>query len=102
MSENETETYLAQTLHISAGADAYDTYAKALLADRQILAWILRYTVREFRNMPISEIAACIGDDLAVGDIPIDPGLTHLFPHAGSAAGYHYQYPHRRKHAAGL
>lgn len=78
MSENETETYLAQTLHISAGADAYDTYAKALLADKQILAWILRYTVSEFRNMPIPEIAARIGDDLTVGDIPIDPGLTNL------------------------
>ena len=78
MSGNETETYLAQTLHMAAGVETYDTLARALLADKQILAWILRYTVAEFRDMSMSDIAACIGEDIVVGDTPIDPGLTNL------------------------
>lgn len=78
MSENETETYLAQTLHMVAGVETYDTLARALLADRQILAWILRYTVAEFRDMSMSDIAACIGEDIVVGNTPVEPGLTNL------------------------
>ena len=78
MSGNETETYLAQTLHMAAGVETYDTLVRALLADKQILAWILRYTVAEFRDMSMSDIAACIGEDIVVGDTPIDPGLTNL------------------------
>ncbi len=78
MSGNETETYLAQTLHMAAGVETYDTLARALLADKQILAWILQYTVAEFRDMSISDITACIGEDIVVGNTPIDPGLTNL------------------------
>lgn len=76
--ENKTETYLAQTLNMTAGADTYDTNAKALLADRQVLSWILKYTVQEFHDMDISDLMARIGDDIAVGSVPIDPGLTNL------------------------
>ena len=46
--ENKTETYLAQTLNITAGADTYDINAKALLADKQVLSWIL--IVNDIRN----------------------------------------------------
>ena len=77
-SENKTETYLAQTLNITAGADTYDINAKALLADKQVLSWILKYTIREFHDMAIPDIMACIGDDIAVGSVPVGPGLTGL------------------------
>lgn len=78
MSGNTAETYLAQTLHAAAGADVYDVHARALLADKQVLAWILKHTIREFRDMAIPEIAARIGEDIAVGSVPVDPGLTNL------------------------
>lgn len=76
--KSKTATYLAQTLNMTAGADTYDIHAKALLADRQVLSWILKYTVREFRDMDIPDIMGCIGDDITVGGIPVDPGLSSL------------------------
>lgn len=75
---NKTETYLSQTLSMTAGADTYDTQAKALLADKQVLSWILKYTIKEFHDMDIPDIIACIGDDIAIGNVPVDPGLTNL------------------------
>lgn len=72
------ETYLAQAVEAADGAGTYDTYARALLADKQILAWILKYAVVEFHDMEIGEIVACIGDDIEVGTRPVDPGLSNL------------------------
>ncbi len=73
-----TETNLAQTVEATNAAAAYDTNVKFLLADKQILSWILKYTIREFQNMAIGEITACIGDEIEVAAVPVDPGLTNL------------------------
>lgn len=73
-----TETYLAQAVEAAGAAGAYDTNVKYLLADRQILARILKYTMREFQDMPVAEIMNCIGDDIEVAAVPVDPGLTNL------------------------
>ena len=78
--ETKTETYLAQALNITASADTYDINAKALLADKQVLSWILKYTIHEFHDMAIPDIMNCIGDDIAVGSVPVDPGFTSLGP----------------------
>lgn len=51
-----TETYLAQAVEAVGAEGAYDTNVKYLLADRQILARILKYTMREFQDMPVAEI----------------------------------------------
>ena len=45
------------------GAEAqYDQNAKYLLADKQILARILKYTLKEFADMEVNEICGCIGE----------------------------------------
>ena len=51
------ETNLALTVNATndAGA-AYDTNVKYLLADKQILSRILKYTVDEFREMDTEDI----------------------------------------------
>ena len=54
----------------------YDANAKILLGDRQILAWILKYTVSEFERYDIPQIMACIGPT-DISNIPVDPGLTN-------------------------
>lgn len=55
------ETNLAQTVNAANDAgSAYDTNVKYLLSDKQILSWILKYTVEEFQEMSIEDIIDCI------------------------------------------
>ena len=72
------ETNLAQAVAATDAAGAYDTNVKFLLADRQILARILKYAVQEFAQMPVEEIMESIGNDIEVAARPVDPGLSNL------------------------
>lgn len=81
------EMYLAQAVEAANGASTYDIYARALLADKRILAWMLKYAMIEFQNMKIVDIIASIGDDIEVGARPVDPGLPNLGRVHGSSAG---------------
>ena len=73
------ETYLSHAIEAAGPSGAeYDTNAKYLLADKQILARILKYTVKEFQDMPVDDIISSIGDDIEVGTRPLDPGLSNL------------------------
>lgn len=73
-----TETSLAQAVEAAGDASIYDTNVKYLLADRQILARILKYTVKEFQDMPVAEIMGSIGRDIEVAAVPVAPGLSNL------------------------
>lgn len=59
-------TNLSQAVVAAQDAAAYDTNVKFLLADKQILARILKYTIKEFRDMDIQDIISCISDDIGV------------------------------------
>ena len=73
------ETNLAQTVDATNDSGvAYDTNVKYLLADKQILSRILKYTIDEFREMAIEDIIGCIGDDIEIGTRPVDAGLSNL------------------------
>ena len=62
---------------VSSGNEAeYDTAVKELLADKQILAWILKWTTEEFKDLEIDEIIPCI-EPPSVSEIPVYPGLTN-------------------------
>lgn len=76
--ERMAETYLAQAIAATEEASTYDTNVKYLLADKQILARILKYSVKEFQDMEIDDIISCIGDEIEVGVRLLDPGLTNL------------------------
>lgn len=71
------ETYLAHAIDVADDACIYDTNVKYLLADKQILAYILKYAVTEFQDMTVGEILSCIGDDLAIGTRAVDAGLSN-------------------------
>lgn len=73
-----TDTYLAQAIEATQGSSSYDTNVKFLLADRQILARILKYAVQEFKDMPIEDIMASIGEDIEIETKPLDAGLTNM------------------------
>lgn len=72
------ETNLAQTVEITGDEVSYDTNVKYLLADRQVLARILKYTLSEFKDMPVNEVMGSIGSDIEVGKMPVDPGMTNM------------------------
>ena len=72
------DTYLSQAAQAAGSTAAYDTNVKYLLADKQILARILKYTIQECREMTIEDIMACIGEDIEVASAALDPGLSNL------------------------
>ena len=78
MKRQREETHLSQAVVAARSAAAYDTNAKFLLADKQILARILKYTIRECRDMEIADIISCIDDDIEVAASALDPGLSNL------------------------
>lgn len=67
---------LATDLDIIAGKEAYDKEVKTLLANRQILAIILKALVNEFKYMEINEIIACI-EIPEVGERKVHPGQSN-------------------------
>ena len=56
---------LAGDISLAAGKSQYDPQCKRVLANRVILAWILKYTVKEFENMSIPQIKKCIGNAIS-------------------------------------
>ncbi len=72
------DTNLAQAVQATNDASSYDTNVKFLLADKQILARILKYAVQEFKDMTVNDIMGCIGNDIDVGSKPVDAGLSNM------------------------
>ena len=72
------DTNLAQAVDVTNYASSYDTNIKFLLADKQILARILKYAVQEFKDMDIGAIMAGIGDDINVGTKALDAGMSNM------------------------
>lgn len=48
------------------------------MADKQILARILKYAVSEFKDMAIEDIISSIGEDIEIGTRPLDAGLSNM------------------------
>lgn len=73
-----TDTNLAQAVEAANSASSYDANIKFLLADKQILARILKYAIQEFHDMPIEDIMSSIGKDIEIGTKPLDAGLSNM------------------------
>ena len=73
-----TDTNLAQAVEAANASSSYDTNIKFLLADKQILARILKYVISEFKDMEIKDIISSIGEDIEIGTKPLDAGLSNL------------------------
>ncbi|MCD7806061.1 MAG: hypothetical protein LUH19_01825 [Lachnospiraceae bacterium] len=80
------DAYLENTFIAANEKTQYDTYAKNLLSQKDILSHILLATVDEFHGMKPEDVEACIEGEIFVSSVPVDPGLTNAV-HAG--AGNH-------------
>jgi len=76
--EDKNDRDKPQVLQITGSAGSYDINIKYLLADKQVLARILKYAVSEFKDMSIDDIRGCISNDIEIGIRSIDAGLTNL------------------------
>ena len=65
---------LAKTVEEIGDKARYDTEVKKVLSDPQILAWILKHTITEFRDSSIPEIIRSIQGKPEVGIHPLRPG----------------------------
>ena len=53
----------------------YDANAKVILSNKYVLAYILKYTTKEFKNSEITDIIECIGDT-QIGDESVLPNTS--------------------------
>ena len=81
---NSFQTPLANDIDATDGKSKYDTQVKKVLANKVILAWILKYTMKELANVEISHIEKCIESNIEVATDPLEPGLTNLSAITGS------------------
>ena len=73
----ETNAHLTNAIESIQGDPKLDKSVKELLADKQVLARILKSTTAEFRDMEIPEIMTCIEGEPEIEKVPIEPGLTN-------------------------
>ncbi|MDE5952425.1 MAG: hypothetical protein K2H12_12715 [Acetatifactor sp.] len=72
------ETNITQAIEATNDVSSYDANIKFLLADKQALARILKYAVREFQDTALEDIMASIGNDIEVGTNPVDASLSNI------------------------
>lgn len=72
----QLNTPIAGAMEASYGKEQYDAQVKKMLSDKQILAWILKYTTAEFKDYPIAEIIEAIEGTPEIGTVPINPGTV--------------------------
>ena len=71
------ETYLSQTIDIVNDNARYDTSVKEVLADKQVLARILKYSLKEFQDDEIDDIMNNM-DIPVISKVRMEPGQTNL------------------------
>ena len=69
----------AITNRITAANDKaqYDEYAKQLIAQKLILAYILVQTIDEFKGMQPEDVVSRIEGEPLIGVVPVEPGMTN-------------------------
>lgn len=72
------KTHLANSIEVADAKSKMDENAKQLLANKQVLSWIFKHTVEEFRDCTYEEIEGCIEGEPEVGIHPVHPGKGNI------------------------
>ena len=70
----KVNTYLADQIEQSDYRAKYDLEVKKLLASKQVLARILKYTTKEFTDYSFVEIMQCIEGEPEISKVIVKPG----------------------------
>ena len=76
----EIKTQLSNALEIAGDRAKYDAAVKKILANKEVLAWILKYSATEFKTASINEIVDAIEGSPEIGTTPVYPGKTNIKP----------------------
>lgn len=68
------KTEVAKDIERAGESIQYDTQCKRVLANKVILAWIMRETIEEFSDMTVDEIIQCIDGTPQVEEVYVEPG----------------------------
>ncbi len=69
--------HLSESLQLAGEKAVFDTHAKRILANKQVLARILKKTVSEFTELSFEEIMECIEGEPQISTVPVHPGVTN-------------------------
>ena len=69
-------THIAETLDVAGKRALYDANAKEVLADKAIIAEIVKRLIPEFHAIPIEEIPSYIAEP-SVASVGVHPGQTN-------------------------
>lgn len=72
--KQKVNTYLAEQIQQSEYRAKYDLEVKKLLASKQVLSRILKYTTKEFADYSFDEIMKCIEGEPEVSTVTLKPG----------------------------
>lgn len=73
----DKKTALSNNLESVTDNVRYDQNIKNILANKSILAWILKYTTSEFQNYNIEDIIDCI-EEPKISEVYVYPGKTNI------------------------
>ena len=76
---------LSEALHYTDKKATFDTNAKRILANKQVLARILKKAVSEFKELSFPEVMSCIEDEPQISTVLVHPGMTSLSSITGMA-----------------
>lgn len=72
----KVETSISNLIDIAGTKSKYDTEVKKLLADKTILAWIMKYSIKEMSGYSVEQIRECIEGDPDIATQRVLPGKT--------------------------
>ncbi|SFB13705.1 hypothetical protein SAMN05216249_11075 [Acetitomaculum ruminis DSM 5522] len=75
---NKDNSYIDKELSLADLKAQYDTYVKRLLSDKEILAFILINTIKEFKDYSIKEAKKAIEGDVKTDLISVRPSKENL------------------------
>lgn len=70
----KVKTHIADQLSIADNKAKYDEQVKRLIGNKRILAWIMKYTMQEFKEYTIEKIMTCIEGEPEIANVPVMPG----------------------------
>ena len=73
----QKETIIAQELTSYSMIERFDTACCRLLANKPILAWLLRDTVKDYQDCSIEEIMGCLEDSPQVRAVAVDQDVKN-------------------------
>ncbi|MBQ4068907.1 MAG: hypothetical protein IJC76_06615 [Lachnospiraceae bacterium] len=72
----EINTNISNVVEATDVNARYDAEVKKILSNKNILAWIIKYSVSEFKEYSVEEISDCIEGEPEVGIRRVMPGKT--------------------------